>query len=189
MCGLAGLFGQFGPVRTRRSLDRMLQVQAHRGPDSSGIWCDTVFGTDVGLGFRRLKILDLSDEANQPMLSEDGRFVLIFNGEIYNYIELRDELAAYGIQFRTHGDSEVLLQALILWGPTILPRLNGMWALVLLDRQAGEVLLARDRFGIKALYTYTEERRLIISSEIKAILDVADRRFQVTPSAANAYLR
>src|SRR6266853_1439113 len=117
MCGLAGVFGSLGVERTRKSIARMLQVQTHRGPDSAGIWCGTVHGMDIGLGLRRLKILDLSDASDQPMLSEDGRFVLVYNGEIYNYLEIRAKLAASGIAFRTQGDTEVLLQALILWGP------------------------------------------------------------------------
>src|SRR5262245_65342532 len=104
MCGLAGLFGSFGVERTRESVKRMLQVQSHRGPDSSGTWYGAVCGADIGLGFRRLKIIDLSDAADQPMLSEDARFILVFNGEIYNYIELRTELAASGVRFRTRGD-------------------------------------------------------------------------------------
>src|SRR5262245_44560902 len=188
MCGLAGLCGNFGPERTRHSVERMLQLQTHRGPDSSGLWSDTVNGVDAAVGLRRLKILDLSDAANQPMFSEDGRFVLVFNGEIYNYVELRAQLCAAGILFRTRGDTEVLLQALILWGPAALPRLNGMWAFTLLHRVAGEVFLSRDRFGIKPLYTYADERGLFVSSEIKAILEVCSRKFRVTPSVANAYL-
>ena len=188
MCGLAGLFGSLGIERTRESVERMLKVQSHRGPDSSGVWCGTVSGTHIGLGLRRLKILDLSDAADQPMLSDDGRFVLVFNGEIYNYIELRHELAASGARFRTDGDTEVLLRALILWGPAALERLNGMWALALLDCLHGEILLSRDRFGVKPLYTYTDERGLFVSSEIKAILEVADRRFSIKASTANAYL-
>src|SRR5262249_27630028 len=101
MCGLAGLFGSFGVERTRKHVEKMLQVQTHRGPDSSGSWYGTVRGVTIGLGLRRLKILDLSDAANQPMISEDERFVLVFNGEIYNYLELRKDLEACGIVFRT----------------------------------------------------------------------------------------
>ena len=189
MCGLAGVFGALGVERIRESVTRMLQVQTHRGPDSAGSWCGTVHGMDIGLGLRRLKILDLSDASNQPMLSEDGRFVLVYNGEIYNYLEIRAELAASGAEFRTQGDTEVLLQALILWGPAAFARFNGMWALVLLDQVTGEILLSRDRFGVKPLYTYIDGRRLFVSSEIKAILEVANRRFQVTASVADVYLQ
>src|SRR5439155_13352573 len=95
---------------------RMLHVQSHRGPDSTGIWCDTLCGIDVSLGLSRLKILDLSDAANQPMVSENGRYILVYNGELYNYVELRAELVALGALFRTQGDTEVVLEALIRWG-------------------------------------------------------------------------
>src|SRR5215813_4726733 len=122
MCGLAGLFGSVGVEQTQNHVERMLQVQTHRGPDSTGTWCGTVRGVDIGLGLRRLKILDLSDAANQPMLSKDGRFVLVFNGEIYNYLEVREELADHNVVFATNGDTEVLLQALILWGPMAFDR-------------------------------------------------------------------
>jgi len=166
----------------------MLQVQGHRGPDSTGLWCGSVCGIDVGLGLSRLKILDISDLANQSMVSEDGRYILVYNGEIYNYIELREELAASGVVFRTQRDTEILMQALMLWGPSALSRLNGMWAFLLLDRVTGEIMLSRDRFGVKPLYTYTDESKLLVSSEIKAILEVANRRFQVQTSVADAYL-
>src|SRR5688500_12925148 len=96
MCGLAALFGNFGPERTRKSLNNMLRVQAHRGPDSEGTWFEKIRGVDIGLGLTRLKVLDLSDAANQPMMSEDGRYILVYNGEIYNYVELRQELTASG---------------------------------------------------------------------------------------------
>jgi asparagine synthase (glutamine-hydrolysing) len=188
MCGVAGLFGSFDIEQTRELVKQMLQMQTHRGPDNNGIWCGTISGVDIGLGVRRLKILDLSDAANQPMISQDGRFVLIFNGEIYNYVELREKLASNGVVFRTQGDTEVLMQALIVWGPAALGQLNGMWALVLVDRVNGEIMLSRDRFGVKPLYTYNDERGLFVSSEIKAILKVAGRRFQVSKSVANAYL-
>src|SRR5712691_10286601 len=188
MCGLAGLFGHLGVEGTHASVKRMMQGQADRGPDSTGMLCGTVHGVNIGLGLRRLKILDLSDAADQPMLSEDGRFVLVYNGEMYNYVELRAELVASGARFRTQGDTEVLLWALILWGLAAFARFNGMWAVVLLDQITGEVILSRDRFGIKPLYTYTDDRGLFVSSEIKAILEVVHRRFQVTASVANAYL-
>jgi asparagine synthase (glutamine-hydrolysing) len=188
MCGLAGIFGNFGPEQTREALTVMLRTQQHRGPDSTGMWCRNVCGTDVGLGLSRLKILDLSDAANQPMVSEDGRYVLVYNGEVYNYVELREELAASGVRFRTQGDTELVLQALIQWGPNAFVRFNGMWALALLDVAAGEVLLSRDRFGIKPLYTYTDHRGFHVASEIKTILAASRGRFQVNPAVAHAFL-
>ena len=127
MCGLIAYLSTLDLETTRKSAEQMLRIQKHRGPDSTGIWCGTVRGVNVGLGLNRLKILDLSDAANQPMISTDGRYVLVFNGEVYNYVELRAELSASGVHFRTDGDTEVLLQALILWGPAAFARLNGMW--------------------------------------------------------------
>jgi asparagine synthase (glutamine-hydrolysing) len=189
MCGLAGIIGDFSPQQTRDALTSMLRTQQHRGPDSTGMWCGNVSGTNVGLGLSRLKILDLSDAANQPMISEDGRYILVYNGEVYNYVELREELAASGVRFRTHGDTEVVLQALIHWGPNAFMRFNGMWALALLDVEAGEILLSRDRFGIKPLYTYTDDRGLHVASEIKTILAATRKRFQVNPAVAHAFLR
>jgi asparagine synthase (glutamine-hydrolysing) len=188
MCGLAALFGNPVSGRTREFVARMLRAQEHRGPDTAGIWCETVCGVDIALGLTRLKILDLSDAANQPMVSENGRYILVYNGELYNYLELRKELSASGALFRTQGDTEVVLQAIITWGPEAFARFNGMWALVLLDRVSGEIMLSRDRFGVKPLYGYTDERGLFVSSEIKAILEVADRKFQVNANVADAYL-
>ena len=188
MCGLAGFFGKTGTQRARQFIATMLHAQKHRGPDADGIWCAEITEVSVGLGLARLKILDLSDSANQPMISESGRYILVYNGELYNYVELREQLITAGAIFRTQGDTEVVLQALIAWGSTAFTRFNGMWALLLLDRITGEILLARDRFGIKPLYTYTDERGLFISSEIKAILIAADRKFQINANVAAAYL-
>src|SRR5215471_694548 len=176
MCGLAGFFSNTGTEQMGQFVATMLEAQKHRGPDSTGFWSGTVRGTKIGVGLCRLKILDLSDAANQPMVSEDGRYILVYNGELYNYVELRDELAASGVLFRTEGDTEVVLQALIRWGSEAFARFNGMWALALLDCQSGEVTLSRDRFGIKPLYTYADARRLFVASEIKAILESASKR-------------
>jgi len=122
------------------------------------------------------------------MVSDNGRYVLVYNGELYNYVELRDELAASGVLFRTEGDTEVVLQALIRWGSEAFARFNGMWALALLDCQSGEVTLSRDRFGIKPLYTYADENGFYISSEIKGILETTSKKFQITPDVSNAFL-
>src|SRR5688572_1816411 len=188
MCGVAGFVGHSERERSSTIVEHMLQVQTHRGPDSTGVWCGIVGGTDVGLGLSRLKILDLSDAANQPMVSRDGRYVLVYNGEVYNYLELRDELTDAGAFFSTQGDTEVVLQALIRWGSEAFSRFNGMWALALLDVVAGEMTLSRDRFGIKPLYTYKDERGYYFGSEIKSILAVSRRRFQVTADVASAFL-
>ena len=127
MCGLIGYLSTLDLETTRKSTEQMLRIQKHRGPDSTGIWCGTVRGVNIGLGLNRLKILELSDAANQPIISTDGPYVLVFNGEIYDYVELRAELSASGVNFLTDGDTGVLLQALIFWGPAAFARLNGMW--------------------------------------------------------------
>jgi asparagine synthase (glutamine-hydrolysing) len=116
----------------------------------------------------------------------DHNLWIIYNGEIYNYLELRDELAATGVNFTTSGDTEVLLQALIVWGTAAFSRLNGMWALMLLDMEAGTALLARDRFGVKPLYTYADHKGLLVASEIKAIL--AASQVPVCEDTVNPFL-
>jgi asparagine synthase (glutamine-hydrolysing) len=124
----------------------------------------------VGFGFRRLSILDLSPTGHQPMASEDGQLVIVFNGEIYNYIELRDELRAAGFCFRSTSDTEVLLAAYRRWGPECLARLNGMWAFVIHDRRRGVLFGARDRFGVKPLFVHRGQDCWLLASEIKAIV-------------------
>jgi asparagine synthase (glutamine-hydrolysing) len=144
----------------------------------------------VGLGQTRLAILDLTDAGRQPMWSHDGSRALIYNGEVYNYLELRTELAARGCRFRSGCDTEVVLEALITWGPAAFERFNGMWAIALLDRTAGTLLLARDRMGIKPLYLHQDARgTLWFGSEVKAILEGTCSRFGVNPVVAERYLQ
>jgi asparagine synthase (glutamine-hydrolysing) len=138
----------------------------HRGPDGEGIYA----AGSVGLGFRRLSILDLSHAADQPMVSEDGQLILVFNGEIYNYIELRRELEALGHQFKSTGDTEVLLHSYREWGRDCLTRFNGMWAFVVYDRRRGMLFGSRDRFGVKPLYFHRNRNCVLLASEIKAFL-------------------
>ena len=166
MCGLAVMLGLNGREADAVVLRRMAQSIAHRGPDDSGLYLDH----QVGFGFRRLAILDLSPTGHQPMCSEDGQLVIVFNGEIYNYIELRDELRAAGYCFRSTSDTEVLLAAYRHWGPECLNRLNGMWAFVIHDRRRGVLFGARDRFGVKPLFVHRGKDCWLLASEVKAIL-------------------
>ena len=166
MCGLVVMLGLDGRVADAAVLKRMARSIAHRGPDDSGMYVDG----QVGFGFCRLSILDLSPAGHQPMSSDDGQLVIVFNGEIYNYIELRDELRAAGYCFRSTSDTEVLLAAYRHWGPDCLNRLNGMWAFVIHDRRQGTLFGARDRFGVKPLFVYRCKDSLLLASEIKAIL-------------------
>ncbi|ALA59792.1 asparagine synthase (glutamine-hydrolyzing) [Nitrospira moscoviensis] len=165
MCGFAGILNFDGASVEPRRLERMAASLYHRGPDDSGIHQEG----PVGLCFRRLSILDLTPAAHQPMLSGDGNFVMVFNGEIYNYLELREELERLGCRFRSHGDSEVLLQAYATWGKNCLAKLNGMWAVLIYDRQRGVLFGSRDRFGVKPLYRYRHAGGVCLASEIKAI--------------------
>src|SRR6266705_2990730 len=166
MCGLVVMLGLGGRPADATVLTRMAQRIAHRGPDDSGLYLDQ----HVGFGFRRLSILDLSQAGHQPMCSEDGQLVIVFNGEIYNYIELRDELQAAGYCFRSTSDTEVLLAAYRHWGPNCLAKLNGMWAFVIHDQRRGVLFGARDRFGVKPLFVHRGKDCWLLASEIKAIL-------------------
>lgn len=165
MCGVAGLVNLDGAPVDPQTLERMTDAIAHRGPDGAGRWIDGC----VGLGHRRLTIIDLTSAGDQPMVSGDGRFVITYNGELYNFRELRAELEATGQVFRSQCDTEVVLQALAAWGPAALRRFNGMFALALWDRRERTVLLARDRYGVKPLYYACAGKTLAFGSEIKAI--------------------
>jgi asparagine synthase (glutamine-hydrolysing) len=166
MCGIAGLINLKGEPASPDILKRMTDAIAHRGPDGEGQWVEG----NIGLGHRRLAVIDLSPAAAQPMVSADQRFVLSYNGEIYNYRELRAELEAEGARFRSQSDSEVLLNALIQWGNEAIRRFNGMFAFALWDRRERRLLLARDRYGIKPLYYAQVGNMLAFGSEQRAIL-------------------
>jgi asparagine synthase (glutamine-hydrolysing) len=166
MCGLAGVIALNGGRVDPTLVKRMAASLRHRGPDDAGIFIEGA----VGLGFRRLAILDLSPSGHQPMISQDGRYILVYNGEIYNYIELREELQALGYLFRSSGDSEVLLNAYSAWGKDCLQKFNGMWAFLVYDRQRQALFGSRDRFGVKPLYRCISGDLVLFASEIKAIL-------------------
>lgn len=165
MCGIAAVFGKAGKPLDQAILGRMTESLVHRGPDDSGVFVEGA----VGLGFRRLAILDLSPAGHQPMLSDDGRFVIVFNGEIYNYVELRQELIGAGYRFRSKSDTEVLLNAYRHWGSDCLAKLNGMWAFIIYDRHNRQAFGSRDRFGVKPLFVHRAREQVLFASEIKAI--------------------
>lgn len=168
MCGISGLINLNREPVSPVILKKMTDVIAHRGPDGEGHWIEG----HVGLGHRRLAIIDLSPAGHQPMISSDHRFVLSYNGEIYNYRELRTELEAAGYWFRSKTDTEVVLNALAHWGPSALVKFNGMFGLALWDRKDHQLLLARDRYGIKPLYFARQQQFFAFGSEQKAILEV-----------------
>ncbi|MEJ2133067.1 MAG: asparagine synthetase B, partial [Gammaproteobacteria bacterium] len=158
----------------------MLSLLVHRGPDDEGI----EVGPGWGLGHRRLAILDLSSAGRQPM-ERDG-CLIVHNGEVYNYLELREELEAEGVEFRTSTDTEVILRAYQKWGASCLERFIGMWAFAIQDTNRNEVFCSRDRFGIKPLYYQRDGSRLEIASEIKAL--VIDRQVKANPKVLATYL-
>lgn len=166
MCGIAGILNFDRSPVDERVLERMTTALAHRGPDGAGAWS----AGHVGLGHRRLSIIDLSTAAAQPMVLHSGRFVLTYNGEIYNFKELRTELERLDHIFTSRSDTEVVLRALAQWGIKAIERFNGMFALALWDAERGELYLARDRYGIKPLYSARIGNVLLFGSEVKAIL-------------------
>ena len=147
MCGITGIFNLNSEPVSPVILRKMTDAVKHRGPDGEGFYTDNF----IGLGHRRLAIIDLSPTGHQPMLTPDGQYVLIFNGELYNFQELRIELEAKGHQFHSRSDSEVVLHAYAEWGEKALNRFNGMFAFAIWDCTRQELFLARDRFGVKPL--------------------------------------
>jgi asparagine synthase (glutamine-hydrolysing) len=175
MCGLFASLG-FQPDPKR------IDIVSHRGPDGRGwrVW-DTSAGP-LALGHRRLAIIDLDERATQPMMFGDDRYALVFNGEIYNYREIREELRTKGHQFRTESDSEVLVQAYAAWGEAALDKMLGMFALIIWDQRDKVLFAARDRFGIKPLFYFASEKGVAFGSEIKQLLDLhgGERRMNLT---------
>ena len=162
MCGIAGIIGPL--AENKPAFGKMLRKQKHRGPDAMDTWHSKV----CSLGHNRLSILDLSVDANQPMISNCGRYVLVFNGEIYNYIELKKQL---DYKFRTKTDSEILLALYIKHGENMISLLNGMFAFVIWDKKLNKLFAARDRFGVKPFYYAIVNESLIFASEIKSLIE------------------
>lgn len=168
MCGICGIISYEQGYVSEKSIRNMMQIQKHRGPDDEGLFLEN----NVGLGFVRLSIIDLSEAGHQPMFSRDERYVVVFNGEIFNYIELRDELKHLGHRFNTNTDTEVLLAAYQQWGESCLNRFNGMWAFVIYDRWEKKIFASRDRYGIKPFYYYKNDRFFAFASEIPPLLSL-----------------
>jgi asparagine synthase (glutamine-hydrolysing) len=185
MCGLAGIlhFDRSHPV-DRDLLLRMTRAVAHRGPDAEGLHVDA----NVGLGHRRLSILDLSPEANQPMSNRDGSVHIVYNGEVYNFHELRAELQSEGYAFRTRSDTEVILYLYERIGPRFVERLTGMFALAIWDARQQMLVLARDRIGIKPLYYHVGPGHIVFASEMKALLVDPRTPTEIDHGALSDYL-
>lgn len=183
MCGIAGILHLNGDTVSPVNLQRMTDAISHRGPDGEGQWIEG----NIGLGHRRLSIIDLSNAGHQPIMSSDQRYVLSYNGEIYNFKELRKELEVLGYHFRSQTDSEVVLNALAEWGTDALLKFNGMFAFALWDRKRRKLLLARDRYGIKPLYYSQQGNNFSFASEQKAILTLAGFKRSVNKEALLEY--
>jgi len=190
MCGLAGVLTEAGggDAELRGAVSDMAATLVHRGPDDAGVWVDAAAG--VGLGFRRLAILDLSEQGHQPMVSANERFVIVFNGEIYNHLDLRKELECKGHRFRGTSDTEVILEAADQWGlDRLVERLWGMFAIALWDCRDRVLLMCRDRLGKKPLYYGYAGRCLLFASELKALRAFPTFRAELNVDALAAYLR
>lgn len=184
MCGICGIINFNSSPVSEESIRKMMHMQKHRGPDDEGVFLHS----NVGLGFVRLSIIDLSPAGHQPFHSNNEHYVMVYNGEIYNYIELRAELKALGHSFHTQTDTEVLLNAYRQWGKDCLHRLNGMWAFVIYNKQSGEIFGARDRFGIKPFYYQHTDDQFLFASEIPPILKISKEKPQADMQSVFDYL-
>lgn len=184
MCGLSGEINFDGRPADAGALQRMTDALSPRGPDGSGV----VLRGPVGLGHRRLKIIDLSEKAQQPMVDAGLGLTIAFNGCIYNYPELRAELEAHGHRFFSDGDTEVILKAWAQWGDRCVDRFHGMFAFVIHERDSGRLVMARDRFGIKPLYLTQQDRRLRFASSLPALVKGGDVDTAIDPVALHHYM-
>lgn len=182
MCGYVGFINKIND--SNKVLGSMLDAIKHRGPDAEGTYIDE----NIALGHRRLSIIDVSDTGNQPLYSEDGSLILVFNGEIYNYMDIRKQLISKGYKFKTKTDSEVLIHGYCEYGPELLGKLRGMFSFAIWDKNKKELFAARDYFGIKPLYYYKTESDFMFGSEIKSFLHHPAFRKELNADALESYL-
>ncbi|WP_340102820.1 asparagine synthase (glutamine-hydrolyzing) [Rhodohalobacter sp. 8-1] len=183
MCGINGILGEDNSDLLHKQIFAMNESISHRGPDDSGILLDG----DLGLGHQRLSILDLSEAGHQPMLSRDKRYSIVFNGEIYNYKEIKEQLPDY--RFKSKTDTEVILASYIKWGKECVERFNGMFAFAIWDSDERNLFIARDRIGIKPLYYYRSDSLFLFSSELRALLNSGRVPRKLNKNAVADYLR
>ena len=168
MCGIAGIINFNNKPVNERSIRSMMERMKHRGPDDDGIYLNN----NIGLGFVRLSIIDLSEKGHQPMFDISGRYLIIHNGEFFNYIELRNKLIKKGYVFKSNTDTEVILYSFIEWGNKCQHKFNGMWSFAIYDTKTNKLFISRDRYGIKPFYYFQNEEFFIFSSEIPSLLKV-----------------
>lgn len=183
MCGIAGIFNMSGQQVSLETIRAMTSRIAHRGPDGEGYFCEN----NIALGHKRLAILDLSEKGSQPMISSDGKWVVVFNGCIYNFKELRRELEAKGHVFKSTTDTEVITEGLAEYGTPFIERFNGMFALAAWHKSSKTLYLSRDRYGIKPLYYWLNGKTLLFASEIKALMAHPDFKVELNMPALNEY--
>ncbi|MFW6145611.1 MAG: asparagine synthetase B family protein, partial [bacterium] len=183
MCGIAGIFNLKGETVPSDVLKKMSKAIAPRGPDGEGHFIKK----NIGLAHRRLSVIDPSERAAQPMHSRDRNWVVVFNGCIYNYPEIKKELKAKGYSFVSHSDTEVIAEGLSAYGADIFERLNGMFAVAAWNKREKALYLSRDRFGIKPVYYWFSGQKLVFASEIKAILQHPEYKKKINYSALNEY--
>jgi len=187
LCGIVGIWNLNGKNIDQGVLDEFTDSLRHRGPDGRGTFIDA--NVNMGLGHRRLSILDLSEAGSQPMNYLEGRYSITYNGEIYNFIELKNDLIEFGYEFRTETDTEVILAAYDFWGQDCQFKFNGMWAFVIWDNVHKQLFLSRDRFGIKPLhYTHTPGKLFAFASELKAFKSLNDFNYQLSEKGLRAVL-
>src|ERR1044071_7299874 len=188
MCGISGFVATGDTTGARELLEAMNERLRHRGPDDGGVWLCGSGGVRVGLAARRLSIIDLSERGHMPMSSADGRLHITYNGEVYNFREVRRELEARGRAFRSDTDTEVVLNAYAEWGPECLHRLNGMFAFAVWDERERELFVARDRLGVKPLHYAAREGGFAFASEMKALFEDASLPREIDWDALDLYL-
>lgn len=183
MCGIVGIYNLKNKSIKKSDIVKMTDILKHRGPDGQGFYIKK----NIGLGHRRLAIIDLSARAAQPMENEDGSFVITYNGEIYNYLDLKKKLIKLGHVFRSNSDTEVLLHLFEEYGEKCLEKIKGVYAFAIWDEKNKKLFLARDKFGTKPLYYTFTKNKFIFASEIKAILTNKEIKREVCYEALNEY--
>ncbi|MBA3705225.1 MAG: asparagine synthase (glutamine-hydrolyzing) [Bacteroidetes bacterium] len=184
MCGISGFYSIHNKFN-KQDLVKMTDAIAHRGPDAHGYYIDEC----VGLGHRRLSIIDLSDNANQPMHSADNRYVIVYNGEVYNYLEIASELKhKFNVHFKTSSDSEVVLEAYARYGANCVEKFNGMFAFAIYDKQKKELFICRDRIGIKPLYYFWDGENFAFASELKSLIKLSSIPLKINNNAVYHFL-
>ncbi|UCF82789.1 MAG: asparagine synthase (glutamine-hydrolyzing) [Desulfobacteraceae bacterium] len=186
MCGIVGYYSPDNYPFLKESLSQATECLRHRGPDDAGLFNDPEHG--VGLGHRRLSIIDLSKAGHQPMQSEDGQVIIVYNGEVYNFVALRKELQKRGYRFKSASDTEVILKAYLEWGDDCLQEFIGMFAIAIWDRRKRHFFLARDRLGIKPVYYYYDEQTFLFASELKALMALNGFKHEINHSMLPLFL-